>query len=261
MRLGLLAFALLAAACSDGRPPPVAAGIPAADPPQRALPPDTCPKLDAGDVAYDTELAAIDLSAAPESLDLTDLTEFDRATVGYMLEIPIDELAATLDRDQLLGEGFMASAIVAAFAGGDVDLALLRRGLVRYHTCYRRAPATLDEFTSSIYDYTQLAAESIPSEPKLGERWVYKDLDALIFVAETVKDSAAHETEMLIGKARADGNFDFLAYDGAGKLSKSSSFAVNSEIEETIRAPIACMQCHFDRDKRTFTVLEPHEGD
>ncbi len=246
-------------ACSGGADTPDA--VPDA-PKEPSPPPASCPATEELDETYDSDLAAIDLQTAPAELPLDALPELDRMTIAYMLERPVGALGDTLSRDDLLAGGFMARAIVAGYVGhpDKPDMILVRRGLSRYYYCYRAPPKTLEQFIAERFDYTGQPAEAIPSEPKLGDRHVYKELDDMIFVAETVFENEIVETEMLLGGGqRADDCFDFFAYDKAGDLSKTSTFAVNEETSASIDVPIACMTCHFKVG--TCTIIEPHLGD
>jgi hypothetical protein len=146
---------LLVAGCEVGPPAveePVAVigcGQPVGGP--FALPADTAVEA-GGD--YDQELAALDLTALPETLDLTGVATFHRALVAYMLEVAPADLPLQLQRDALL-ERPLGRAVLAAFAAGRTehpmwpDLDWLRRGLHRYYACSRAMPATLADFERS----------------------------------------------------------------------------------------------------------------
>ncbi len=213
---------------------------------------------------WDEALAALDLDALPAQIDTSGLSALSRDLVAYMLETPPAELVA-VDRDAArrtpLGEAVLgAFASAAADGSAGVDVAFLRRGLFARYACARRQPVRLEDFLA---DFTPDATEALArSIPKARPRRLTHGTDAAghdVYLGETLlDDGSVRETEALVHGARADGAVDFLAYDAAGDLHRSSVFATSSGGDVPGPVPFACMACHRDLDGGTgFTLIRP----
>ena len=97
---------------------------------------------------YDELLEALDVTALPETIDLSGLSTITRSIVAYMLEIDLDALPDTMPRDEIAAIEPMGRAVLLA----DGDLVLLRRGLHRFYQCARAFPLRLEDFKSAIYE-------------------------------------------------------------------------------------------------------------
>ena len=71
---------------------------------------------------------------------------------NQLLEIDLDEIGETIERDEALARGPLGRALLGAYAEAaandktGVDLPFLRRGLHRYYQCDRAFPLTLEGF-------------------------------------------------------------------------------------------------------------------
>jgi hypothetical protein len=213
---------------------------------------------------YSNDLATLDLTSLPAEIDISQMDINNRARLAYALEMSLDELGETLQRDTLLKGNEMAIAVLASFAprdGGSVgfDLDFFRRGFHAYYACTQQLPLTLTGFETLYGRITDYPRKEVAfSIPKGGPRWVRENVQDHIYVAETVgADGGVREYEILISERRADGALNFLVYDSDGDLMDRSEFATVSGGTVVSASPFACMSCHVDFTERTYDVILP----
>ncbi len=97
-----------------------------------------------------------------------------------------------------------------------LDFFFFRRGLYRYYACSTGLPTTLDGFLSQFEDNPERPGTLIDSVAKCGDRRVIVDLQADVYLAETLVEGEVRETEVLIGGRRSDGGLDFAFYGADG---------------------------------------------
>ena len=158
----------------------------------------------------------------------------------------------------------MAQAVLGAFAEATrkenegLDLPFLRRGLHRFYQCDRSFPLTLDGFKAAIFDYSDVPYYDLEvSFPKLFERRMREAHLEGVYVAETLVEGVARETEILLSKARSDGALEFLVYDEAGRLVDRGAFATAAGGEISGASPYTCIACHFEKGTFEFIVTFP----
>ncbi len=202
---------------------------------------------------YDELLEALDVTALPETIDLSGLSTITRSIVAYMLEIDLDALPDTMPRDEIAAIEPMGRAVLLA----DGDLVLLRRGLHRFYQCARAFPLRLEDFKSAIYDYSDISPYEVQSMPKNDIRRIREDKAAHVYVAETLIGDAVRETEILLANHRKDGALDFLVYDSDGDLVDRSEFVTAVGTDISGASPYACIACHFEPGTFRINVLFP----
>lgn len=211
-------------------------------------------------LGYDELLAALDVQTLPETIDLAALSTIHRSVTAYMLEIDLDSLPDNMQRDEILAIEPMGRAVLLAFADGGplgADLVTLRRGLHRFYQCARAFPLRLEDFKSTVLDYTDLVPFEVQSMPKNDIRRIREDAAAHVYVAETLIGDAVRETEILLADHRDDGALDFLVYDADGDLVDRSEFVTAVGTDISGAAPYACIACHFEPGTFRITVLFP----
>ncbi len=215
------------------------------------------------------ELAALDLSSLPDTLDISGMLALYRGYIAYALDIPPADLGDSLDREDLLARGDLGRAVAGAILQGDeatgMDFTFFRRAFHRYYTCSRGFPATLTDFSLAYGDYTGWEPADVDSAAKCGNRRLRRDPEAGVYVAETLVREEVRETEILLGQRRADGAFDFLVYDSDGSLSDRSRFPTLEDGPSLVAAaPYVCTSCHVDPDAAPntwgFAVQTPAVG-
>ncbi len=217
---------------------------------------------------FDAELAAIDIDALPETLDVSGLVSIYKGVLTYALGQHPDDVT-TVSREELR-QTAMGTAVLGALALGQdsalgLDFDFLRQGLYRYYTCSKAFPLTLDGFNATIYDTSTITTAEVDSAAKCGPRTIGGDDTAGVYIAETLIDGEVRETEILLTKSRDDGQLDFAVYDAAGQLTDRSQFPTLEGGEHVVvAAPYACMSCHFKQGNSTtglvYDVLIPTFG-
>lgn len=208
------------------------------------------------------ELAALDLGAAPDPVDVAKESALTRAMFAWMLESAGKTSAS---HAELKDAGALGRVILGAAAkdDGGVDNPFLRRGLYWAYLCSRPIPKTLEELKARFGDYETWQTFTVPcAKPKNGPRRIRENNDGTVLIAETLLDAGAgeppaiRETEVLFAGLRKDGQLDFAAYTASGTLTDRSTFATASS-EVVAAAPYTCMTCHVDLDAGTFTRRFP----
>jgi len=215
-------------------------------------------------------IAAFDPASLPEAIDIAfpDFSAMYRGQIAYALEIPLDELGDTLDRDAAYASGPMGAVVLASLTvgedGTEMDFALYRQGLLRYYTCSKEYPLTLDGFEATFgsvpEDYTD-----VTSMAKCGTRRLRTDHERGLYVAQTFIDGEVREHEILMQSTREDGQLDFVVYDADGLLTDRSQFPTISGGNHIVTAaPYVCMSCHFNATAHEsswgYDILLPSSG-
>ena len=220
------------------------------------------PALDQGAVEisrdYAAELAARDFSSLRDPFDYSGESALRKALVDYMLGEP----RSFFTREQAEHSGPLGRAVVGAAAGDGgtaIDFTFLRRGLHYFYLCSRPVPASLEDFKAQYGDYTTWPTETVEcSKPKGGPRRLRENVDAGVFVAETLVDGdTVRETEAIFTTLRTDGSLDFAVYTQDGQLTDRSTFVSGTGRQLTSAAPYTCMTCHYDTAAKTFSRLKP----
>jgi hypothetical protein len=135
----------------------------------------------------------------------------------------------------------------------------------RHATCV--LPRTVAELRMSTDDYRTSWTRSVvaPSQVKGKARAFYRApenvprTDGCRFViAETLTtiddstDATVRETEVIQARDDGSGDYDFFAFDAAGAMVTTSTFANASGHSVEGPVPFTCMGCHYDRTQRTF---------
>jgi len=194
---------------------------------------------------FDAALLAVDISALPRQVTLSQLSTFQQLLVRYMLDVPPS--INVVDTAAAAAAGPLSYAAVAAFSadGTTVDTAFLRRGLHRFYGCAQAFPTTLAAFHSDVHDYRQEEpAQVVNSTVKDLPRRIWRNAEVGVFVAETLLGDVVRETEIILTDRRNDGTIDFLEYNQAGILVGASTFAAAGGGQATGAVPFACLTCH-----------------
>ncbi|MDP7037800.1 MAG: hypothetical protein QGI45_01475 [Myxococcota bacterium] len=216
---------------------------------------------------YAQELAAIDMSILPETIDISELSALRRAIVAYMLEIKLEDLGDTLHTDTLDETDLLSKALLGAFAKAQVanqdgfDFHFFRRGIHHYYSCARGFPLTLEGFYQHYGAFDTATSETVDSAPKAGPRRLSHLAHAGIFRAESLKDNETRETEFIIAGHRTDDALDFVTYDQNGDLVSQSEFASSTGQLNLAATPYACMTCHRDQNTQAFNIINPDDVD
>lgn len=199
-----------------------------------------------GEPGFEGELAALDLQSLPPTLPVDTLSALSRELVAWMLDEVLADFVA-VDRDAALATP-LGRTVLGAFVVGDddVDLATLRRGLVRYDACQKRWPRTLAAFREEIFDFSAEPDQLLQVSASKGvPRAIWRDPTSGAFIAQTLVDSVVRETEVVLTDHHGDGTqVQFLAYDAAGDLLASSQFGDDDGVEVSGAVPYTCMACH-----------------
>ncbi len=217
----------------------------------------------------DAELAATDISALPDPIDISAMASIYRGFIGYALGIAPAALGDSLDHATALAAGPLGEVVLASIARdpsseAGMDFTFFRRGFHRFYTCSRGYPLTLEGFFQTFIDYRDMDGEIVDSAAKCGDRNLILDSATQVYIAETLESGRVRETEILLRGNRADGQLDFLVYDENGALTERSIFPNAAGDELVAAAPYSCMTCHFDADSNpsawTFDKLLPTSG-
>jgi hypothetical protein len=212
---------------------------------------------------YDTELAALDLSSLPESLQIEGIGLIQRSLVAFMLEIDLDLLPQSMSRDEIEAIEPFGKAILGAFVQNHkkgipgLDLIFLRRGLHRFYQCDREFPLSIEDFRKAIFDYSDIEPYELFSVPKNRIRRIYDDHNAGVYVAETIIDGIPRETEILLNKSRSDNAIDFVVYDHEGNLMDRSEFVTTVGTDIGGASPYGCIACHFEAGTFRINIIFP----
>jgi hypothetical protein len=215
-----------------------------------------CAPLESGDLALtgveaeagvDDIVRAVDVAALPATLPLARASAFERLLIAYLLEgQAIDVANDSVDVAAAADLGPMGLTVLAAIDPvGDVDVAILRRGLHRFYGCARAFPTTLADFIAGVHDWRSDPQTTAPSTVKALRRRIFRNGEVGVFVAETLRDDdSVRETEIILTDGRRDGALDFLEYDADGILRGASRFAAAGGGQTTGASPFACIACH-----------------
>jgi len=205
-----------------------------------------------GDI--EAELAAIDFAALPSAIDISGLDGWMKGTLAYGLDVPVDELGDSLDRDAVLAKGMMGQVVLASIqADGAVDEDVYRRGLFRYYSCSRGFPMTLDGF-KAMFGYPS-SHVVIESQVKCIERYIARDNELGISYVTAANPEEFEETEIILRNNREDGQIDFLVYGEDGRLTNRSAFPGRDLVEHVVQpTPIVCIECHSSRTMDGFSL-------
>lgn len=197
---------------------------------------------DSGDIA--AELAAMDFSALPSAIDLSALDSYALAMVGYGLDIPVEDLGTSLDRDTTLAIGVMGQVVVGSLqTEGSFDQDFFRRGMFRYYACSRGFPMTLDGF-KELYGFPTTSSV-LTSEVKCIERKLGRDTTLGISYVTAADPAEFAETEIILKNNRVDGQIDFVVYGEDNRLTNRSAFPTPGGMEEVVQpTPHICIECH-----------------
>jgi hypothetical protein len=206
----------------------------------------------------DEELAALDLQGMEAEIDISEMLAIYRGMLAYALEISVDDLGDTLDRDTLLANEPMGPMVLGSILQGDettgMDVYFFRRGLQQYYTCSQGFPLRIEGFKALYWDWAEAESISIDSVAKCGDRWLYANESAGVYVAESRTEGPVRETEILLSHSRDDGNLDFLVYDEDGDLTPRSQFpTVAGEDHLVAGSPYVCMTCHLNSSASEHT--------
>lgn len=217
----------------------------------------------------DAELAATDISALADPIDISAMAGIYRGFIAYALGIAPSELGDSLAHTTALAKGHLGEVVLASIArdaSGEagMDFTFFRRGFHRYYTCSRGYPMTLDGFFATFLDYRDMQGEIVDSVAKCDDRNLILDSASQVYLAETLVDGVVRETEILLNNNREDGQLDFAVYDENGLLTERSLFPNAAGDETVAAAPYSCMSCHFDADAHpttwSFNRLVPSAG-
>jgi len=214
--------------------------------------------LTEADLDYFARLDALDTDSLPESYDLSDVFELDVSLIGYMLD---QTKVETLVKDELLVLGKMGRAVLLALgdssAPQEVDFRELRRGLYHFYYCYRGLPANLDGFKSIFGDYADWPSFTLEeSFPKIYPRRIRQNIELGIYVAETMREGAVYETEIILEGYREDGMLEFLSYMPNGNISSRGEFRAGADFTVGT-SPYTCMSCHYNPANATYDIVYP----
>lgn len=217
--------------------------------------------LTEADLTFLDRLAALDTSSLPEVYNTDELFELDRSLIAYMLDTPEFR---DLKRDELINRGELGRSILLALGTNPnprmVEYKDLRRGLYHFYNCSRNHPATLTDFKKIYGDYKNWTSSIVEdSDPKIYPRRLYGNASTGVYVAETLREGAVHETEILLQGYRNDGALEFLGYLPNGELTNRGEFRAGANFSAAA-APYTCMGCHIDADTGTYTVIFPDMG-
>ena len=209
---------------------------------------------------FDADLAAVSLEGVPEQIDISDMIGLFKSMIAYTLDVPLNRIGNSLNKQDVLSKGIMGKVVIASFAlgianGTDIDFRFLRRGLHRFYHCSRKFPMTLRGFRAAIFDYASVTPQDIDSIAKCGTRRLFRNDTDKVYVAETLEDGEVRETEIILGERRQDGNLEFLVYDAGGRLTDRTVFPNTAQTRDvTSAAPFVCTTCHASTDRITDTV-------
>ena len=212
---------------------------------------------------FDAELAAVDLAALPDPVDISGLPDLFRAFIAYALGIPGADLGPSLEIEATLERGPLGEVVLASLARDNpagLDFEFFRRGFHRYYTCSQAYPLTLDGFYAEYWDFSDASGSIIDASPaKCGPREVLANPTEGIHVARTVVGDDIRETEIILSGRRDDGALDFLVYDAAGDLTDRSEFPTMGGTPIIAASPFTCLTCHVDPEAQppTFDVMHP----
>jgi hypothetical protein len=207
----------------------------------------------------EVDLAAVDLSELPDTIDISMMNGVFRGIIAYSLDVRPEDLADTLNKADVLSSGPMGKVVAASLAlgqgtAGGIDFLFLRRGLHRYYHCGRDFPKTLDGFKRAVFDYGSTGSSTIDSIAKCGDRRITVHEVAGVYIAETLVEGVLRETEIILQGRRRDGNLDFLIYNAAGELSDRTQFpTVGMGPHVYAASPYVCTTCHMNRDRTETT--------
>jgi len=213
-----------------------------------------------GVAGYADELEAVDLSSVPDPYDYSAESAFGKMVINWMLE---RRSGTEVSHADALAKGGLGRAVLAAAAkgkDGEVDFGFLRRGLHYFYPCSRPVPKDLATLKARYGDYLGWEETKVDcARPKNGPRLLWANEADGVFVAETVADGGARETEVLFTNLRSDGQLDFAVYTHDGELSDRSTFAAGAggANEVTSAAPYTCLTCHVDTEGAGFAVRQP----
>lgn len=221
-------------------------------------------------LGIEAELMSISLDQLPQEIDISSLPSLFAGLIAYMLDIPIESLGGSLQKEVILSKGMLGRVVAASLALGlntplGVDYLFLRRGLHRYYHCDKDFPLTLDGFKNNIFDYSTTNFTEHDSIAKCGPRRILSHPELGVYVAETLVDGMVRETEILLEGRRNDGNLDFIIYNSLGQLSDRTRFpTVRAGSEVMASSPYVCTSCHLNSDQEMnttrFDLLFPEVG-
>ena len=190
------------------------------------------------------ELAAVDLTLAPDPFDYSSESRSMQALINYMLGRA--ETSPLAHKDAITG---MAKSVLAGAArrtSNGLDLVFMRRGFHHFYLCERNLPVSLAELERRYGSYLTWERVDIAcARPKDGPRRIWRNPEGTIHVAETIEGNEVRETEVLyVGGGRPDGQLDFAVYTPDGDITDRSTFATAGGTPNVLAAPITCMACH-----------------
>jgi hypothetical protein len=117
-------------------------------------------------------------------------------------------------------------------------------------------PATLDEL-EHLYSFHSWKRELIENSLIKGTRRViYRSPKPWPYISiaqtETSPNQTIRETEIIIPREDLSGQYDFYAYDGEGKLTRTSSFHTSHGKDITAPVPFTCLACHYNGAQGVF---------
>jgi hypothetical protein len=198
----------------------------------------------------EAELTESVWASLSDPIDISQLVGIDRGLIAYALEIPPNELGATLSHAEALEQGMLGRVVLASIARSDnpawMDLDFFRRGFQRYYTCSKAYPTTLDGFRSAIFQFEESGGTTVNSVAKCAERRLITGPNSGVHIAQTIVDGRVEETEIILESLRNDGQLDFVVYDDTGTLTDRSIFPNLGGEAAVMGAPYSCMSCHFN---------------
>lgn len=247
-----------------------------AEPPAPTTPPVVdCAVFDDALASGVDDSAFVDVDAADVSL--AGLSLFERDLVLWMLDRRDDGTDVVPAADAAAGP--YATAVFAAFAGGSLNATVLEAGLARFYSCARDVPEDVDALVAVLADGgvdlndAGDVDEEVASAVKGTTRRLFRSSLAGAFVAQTVRDGVAVETEALLTDRRRDGSFDIVSYGAGGARTATSTFAApcaaraglsactaqdpdRAPVDDDVvaAAPLSCLRCHHSKDGGFFDV-------
>ncbi len=211
---------------------------------------------------FEHELEALDLTALPAEIPVDHMSDKERGFVAYALEVAPTTLGESIDRDAAIESGIMGQVLLGSIVMGDgnMDQSFFRRGMLRYYTCSRGFPVTLEGF-KALYGWPTESSE-VDSTVKCKPRLVSRDFDLGIHVAVAVDTEYAWETEIILTKNREDGQIDFAVYGPDNRLTDRSTFpSPREEMDFTQPVPHQCMNCHNETwPDNNVVTYDPNMG-